>query len=81
MSKQNGLIYINCFPSHSSDYKVFSSLNLLNMLGRVRQIGLNLVNIYYGSAPSYLCENFTLRSTVSSRNTRISSDEDFLYLM
>lgn len=47
---------------------------MLNEEDRVRQLRLNHVyNIYHGSAPFYLQENFTLSSSVSVRNTRDSS--------
>ena len=46
---------------------------------RVAQLRLNHVfNIYHGKAPSYLCEHFLLRSEVSSRSTRSSSNLDFI---
>ena len=69
---------LNLSPLHSITYKVLSSLDMLNVEDRVRQLRLNHVyNIYHGRAPPYLEENFILRSAVSSKNTRASSNEDF----
>ena len=66
-------------PMHSVNYSVLSGLNLLSVEDRVAQLRLNHVfNIYHGKAPSYLCENFLLRSEVSSRSTRSSSNLDFI---
>ena len=63
-------------PMHSINYNVLSGLNLLNVEDRVEQLRLNHVfNIYHGKAPSYLCEQFSLRSEVSTRHTRSSSEE------
>lgn len=50
----------------------------INLFILKRQLRLNHVyNIYYGNAPSYLHESFKLKSAVSERNTRASSNEDF----
>ena len=66
-------------PMHSINYSVLSGLNLLNVEDRVAQLRLNHVfNIYQGTAPSYLSEHFLLRSETSSRNTRSSSNLDYI---
>ena len=66
-------------PMHSVNYSVLSGLNLLSVEDRVARLRLNHVfNIYHGKAPSYLCEHFLLRSEVSSRSTRSSSNLDFI---
>ena len=39
---------------------------------------IHVFNIYKGKAPSYLCEQFILRSEVSTRHTRSSSNLDFI---
>ena len=63
---------------YSVNYKVLAGLNLLSIEDRVAQLRLNHVfNIYHGSAPSYLSENFDLRSK-SCRSTRSSSNLDFI---
>jgi hypothetical protein len=65
-------------PLHSINCNVLNSLDLLNVEDRVRQLRLNHVyNISHGSVPSYLSEKFILRSAVSSRNTRASSNVDY----
>jgi hypothetical protein len=77
---QNKMIryILNLSPLHSINYNVLSSLDLLNIEDRVKQLRLNHVyNIYHGNAPSYLSEKFILRSAVSSRNTRASCNVDY----
>lgn len=65
---------------HTVNYQVLSSLDMLNVDDRVRQLRLNhIYNIYHGSAPSYLHANVPLISALSVRNIRTSSNEDFFY--
>ena len=64
---------------YSVNYSVLSSLNLLNVEDRVKQLRLNHVfNIFHAKAPSYLCEKFVLRSNVSVHRTRSCSNFDFI---
>lgn len=67
------------YPSTLTKYLVH--LNILNVENRVRELRVNHVHIYHGSAPSYLHEHFSLRSSVSVQNTRASSNENFVYLV
>ena len=66
-------------PRESINYNVLSSIQFLNIEDRVKQLRLNHVyNIFNDRAPSYLRENFVLKSNVSTRHTRSSSNLDFV---
>ena len=61
-------------PRTSLSYTNFQDLGLLNVQDRVKQIRLNHVHkIYYNTCPTYMLNNFTLRSDVVNRRTRTSS--------
>ena len=60
-------------------YNIFSSIQILNIEDRVKQLRLNHVyDIFNDRAPSYLRENFVLKSIASTRHTRSSSNLDFV---
>ena len=66
-------------PRDSINYNVLSSIQILNIEDRVKQLRLNHVyNIFNYRAPSYLRENFVLKSIASTRHTRSSSNLDFV---
>ena len=66
-------------PRDSINYNVLSSIQILNIEDRVKQLRLNHVyNIFNDRAPSYLRENFVLKSIASTRHTRSSSNLDFV---
>ena len=66
-------------PRESINYNDLSSIQVLNIEDRVKQLRLNHVyNICNDRAPSYLRENFVLKSNVSTRHTRSSSNLDFV---
>ena len=66
-------------PRESINYNVLSSIQFLNIEDRVKQLRLNHVyNIFNDRAPSNLRENFVLKSNVSTRHTRSSSNLDFV---
>ena len=70
---------LNLPPMYSVNYSVLSSLNLLNVEDRVKQLRLNHVfNIFHAKAPSYLCDKFVLRSNVSVHRTRSCSNFAFI---
>ena len=69
-------------PRDSINYNVLSSIQILNIEDRVKQLRLNHVyNIFNDRAPSYLRENFVLKSIASTRHTRSSSNLDLLFLL
>ena len=55
-----------------------SSIQILNIEDRVKQLRLNHVYIFNDRAPSYLRENFVLKSIASTIHTRSSSNLDFV---
>ena len=64
---------------YSVNYSLYTSLNLLNVEDRVKQLALNHVcNIFHDIAPSYLCEKFVLRSEVSIHRTKSCTNLDFI---
>ena len=74
-------VYFKLPPMYSVNYSVLSSLNLLNVEDRVKQLRLNHVFnihfVFHAKAPSYLCDKFVLRSIVSVHRTRSCSNFDF----
>ena len=58
-------------PRESINYNVLSSIQILNKQNQ-------LYNIFNDRAPSYLRENFVLKSIASTRHTRSWSNLDFV---
>lgn len=56
-------------PLHTVNYKVLSPLDILTMKDRIILDNVHVYNIKHGSAHSYLHENFTLKLSVSVKNT------------
>ena len=78
---QNKMVRFICgfSPRQSVNYSVFSSLNMLCVEDRVKQLRLNHVfNIYHNTAPSYLKNNFVIKTPNSGRQTRSCTNLDFL---
>ena len=78
---QNKMVRFICgfSPRQSVNYSVLSSLNMLCVEDRVKQLRLNHVfNIYHNTAPSYLKSNFVIKSPNSGRQTRSCTNLDFL---
>ena len=78
---QNKMVRFICgFSSrHSVDYTILSSMNMLNVEDRVKQLRLNHVfNIFHDTAPSYLRDNFVFRRANSGRQTRSCTNLNFI---
>ena len=78
---QNKMVRFICgFSSrHSVDYTLLSSMNMLNVEDRVKQLRLNHVfNIFHDTAPSYLRDNFVIRRANSGRKTRSCTNLNFI---
>ena len=66
-------------PMDSINYSVLQSIDFLNVEDRVKQLRLNHVfDIFKDRAPSYLRENFILKTSISTRHTRSSANLDFV---
>ena len=78
---QNKMVRFICgySPRQSVNYTVLSSLNMLCVEDRVKQLRLNHVfNIYHNKAPSYLKNNLVIKTPNSGRQTRSCTNLDFL---
>ena len=66
-------------PRQSVNYDVLSSLNMLSVEDRVKQLRLNHVfNIFHQKAPTYMQDNFVLKTARNNgRQTRSVSNLDF----
>ena len=78
---QNKMVRFICgfSPRHTVNYTILSSLNMLNVEDRVKQLRLNHVfNIFHDISPTYLKENFVIRGSNSGRQTRSCTNLDFI---
>ena len=66
-------------PRQSVNYDVLSSINMLSVEDRVKQLRLNHVfNIFHQKAPTYMQDNFVLKTARNNgRQTRSVSNLDF----
>ena len=73
---QNKVVRFICgfSPRQSVNYSVLSSLNMLCVEDRVKQLRLNMFLIY----PSYFKNNFVIKIPNSGRQTRSCTNLDFL---
>ena len=70
---------LDYFPRQSVNYDVLSSINMLSVEDRVKQLRLNHVfNIFHQKAPTYMQDNFVLKTARNNgRQKRSVSNLDF----